>query len=595
MKNKKRYKLVGEGDDSIDGWNAPISDYQVLINAVNVCEEADVDFPIRELILYIRKSGFSIKIDKTYSIGSTEDILEAIIKPYFSVNNDQWGGDSPGQSGFYQKGYLELGHTKLVRKILRTAEEFIVDWEKELASKKPQEALVSVAELSVEKIFVPQEDIGETISREWEDKLYDQVKTAIEDNLKLVRFNYLVYQGTIFYLNRSWWHTVPGSIESVTTRLRSAGFAIVDCNVVTTKRGWISYFARSKEEENNLGWNEASIEVSCPTNFIKKLEEARELNMDKPYLYSISLYDFGVTPISSGVFMRESLEGYDVFIHADEYIDPPMKIGSLSNEIYWKNFAETLKNLKEGHAFASSINNMHVTGISGLRAECLKYAWAYQDDSEDGYKEILDFLLSVEEKTIDYLEDNFDIVWGGKDFFSFIEIKDHILEDSIREFLFSLSEAKYALDAASISRLLNVGSIENEEKLKLKNKNNEKLLAIYSEEIENISSKFDDFRARSAFAPPSDKTLVRNYLKKYLLENEKMPVGQHRVEIHHLGKVYGPGVITLVNDDSQQGEKSILPPKATLSPELRARRDKLLKLTLKGFLSMGNRPSKGIK
>ena len=117
--------------------------------------------------------------------------------------------------------------------------------------------------------------------------------------------------------------------------------------------------------------------------------------MNKPYLYSISLYDFGVTPISSSVFMRESSEGYDVFVHADEYIDPPMKIGSISNEIYWKNFAEILKNLKEGYAFASSINSMHVTGISGMRAECLKYAWAYQDDSEDGYKEILDFLLSV--------------------------------------------------------------------------------------------------------------------------------------------------------------------------------------------------------
>jgi hypothetical protein len=120
--------------------------------------------------------------------------------------------------------------------------------------------------------------------------------------------------------------------------------------------------------------------------------------MEKPFLYSISLDDFGVTPISSGVFMRESLEGYDVFVHADEYIDPPMKVGNLSNEINWKNFAEILKELKEGYASAASIDRMHVTGVNGLRADCLKYAWAYQDDSEEAYKEILDFLLSLEEK-----------------------------------------------------------------------------------------------------------------------------------------------------------------------------------------------------
>ena len=69
--------------------------------------------------------------------------------------------------------------------------------------------------------------------------------------------------------------------------------------------------------------------------------------MEKPSLYSISLDDFGVTPIASSVFIRESLAGYDVFVHADEYIDPPMKVGSFSNEINWKNFAEALKDLKD--------------------------------------------------------------------------------------------------------------------------------------------------------------------------------------------------------------------------------------------------------
>jgi len=265
--------------------------------------------------------------------------------------------------------------------------------------------------------------------------------------------------------------------------------------------------------------------------------------MEKASLYSISLDDFGVSPISSGVFIRESLEGYDVFVHADEYVDPPMKVGGFSNEISWKNFAETLKELKEGYASAASIDLMHVTGVNGLRADCLKYAWAYQDDGEEAYKEILDFLLSLEEKTIDYLEENFNIVRGGKDFFSFIVLKNYILEDNIRDFLVAVNDMKYGMDAASISRLAGVGSIENEEKIKLKSRNDEELLNIYSVKIENISSKYNTYKASSAFAPPSDQTLVRNYLKKYVLENGKMPTGEHRVEIYHLGKVYGPGVI----------------------------------------------------
>ena len=267
--------------------------------------------------------------------------------------------------------------------------------------------------------------------------------------------------------------------------------------------------------------------------------------MEKPSLYSISLDEFGVTPISSGVFMRESLEGYDVFVHADEYIDPPMKVGSFANEINWKNFAETLKDLKEGYASAASIDCMRVAGVNGLRAECLKYAWAYQDDSEDGYKGILDFLLSLEEKTIDYLEENFDIARGGKDYFSFIELKNYIFEDNIRDFLIAVNDLKYGLDAASISRLVGVGTIENEEKIKLKSKTDEELLNIYSVRIENISSKYNTYKARSAFAPPSDQTLVRNYLKKYVLENGTMPTGEHRVETYHLGEVYGPGVINI--------------------------------------------------
>ena len=54
-------------------------------------------------------------------------------------------------------------------------------------------------------------------------------------------------------------------------------------------------------------------------------------------------------------------------------------------------------------------------------------------------------------------------------------------------------------------------------------------------------------------------------------------------------------VDALANDESQQEEECPSPPKATLSPALKARRDRLLKMTLPGMQAMSLNSSKGIK
>ena len=98
-KTSKKHRLVGWGDDGISEWRSPLADYYSLSIAIDYCEQVGVDFPIKKLISTLIKSGFNIKASRAYSITSTADIFETLLKPYFRVDYERWGGDSPGRSG----------------------------------------------------------------------------------------------------------------------------------------------------------------------------------------------------------------------------------------------------------------------------------------------------------------------------------------------------------------------------------------------------------------------------------------------------------------------------------------------------------------
>jgi hypothetical protein len=270
----KKYKIVGQGDDVINDWHTPLADYHLLINALAHCEEIGVEFPIQELISLLTQRGYGVKDSGPYSISSTEDLFEVLLHPHLSIRNEAWGGDSPGRSGVYKTAFLELGHTKHIRKILKESEQFIINWIESSEINTPQNTSIIKTD-SVAKQITQENNETEILRQQWEDRLFNQVEIAVRENQKLIRLNYFVFQGVIFYLNRSWWHSLGGSVENVTNRLRSAGFQVVDIEVISTQIGWIPYFARHKEEELNLGWNEKTIKINCPKEWIKQLDKAR--------------------------------------------------------------------------------------------------------------------------------------------------------------------------------------------------------------------------------------------------------------------------------------------------------------------------------
>jgi DNA-dependent RNA polymerase auxiliary subunit epsilon len=188
----KKYKIVGQGDDVINDWHTPLADYHLLINALAYCEETGVEFPIRELISFLIQRGYGVKDSGSYSISSTEDLFEALIHPHFRISNEAWGGDSPGRSGHYKTAYLELGHTKEIRKILKEAEQFMIDWLESSDANK----LYSASILNTDSFTkqATQENNGTEIRRQqWEDSLFNQVEIAVKGNQQLTRLNYFVF------------------------------------------------------------------------------------------------------------------------------------------------------------------------------------------------------------------------------------------------------------------------------------------------------------------------------------------------------------------------------------------------------------------
>ena len=275
-KTSKKHRVVGQGDDVISEWLSPLADYHSLTIALDYCEQVGVDFPIKELISTLIKSGLNIKAARSYSITSTADIFETLLKPYFRVDYERWGGDSPGRSGVYQTAFLQLGHTKELRKILKQADGFIADWLDSTGVSKEYAALMIKTNVSTKPISFQESKQSENLQQQWEDELFNQVEIAVKANQKLIRLNYLVFQGVIFYLNRSWFHSLTGSVENVTNRLRVAGFKVVDIEVVSTYVGWIPYYARRNKEELHIGWNEKTLKIDCPHEWKDQLERARK-------------------------------------------------------------------------------------------------------------------------------------------------------------------------------------------------------------------------------------------------------------------------------------------------------------------------------
>ena len=273
----------------------------------------------------------------------------------------------------------------------------------------------------------------------------------------------------------------------------------------------------------------------------------------KSTLFSVALYDYGITPVSTTVSATASSTGFDINVWSDdeELLAPATIFSSPSKDFTWKDFANILTKLTEGFIDDDAIDHVDVSGVDGLRAECFKYAWA--SGSGGAYKELLDWILTLEEDTIDYLESNYDLSVNGEDLSDFIELSGLIADPEEHDFLSLLSKHNITGSSPSVKKLIDAMSREQE--LKTAREKEERLLALapFSEEIHRIANKYRcdhissafsiNERGRSAFGSPSDKVILVAWLEDYVLENKVMPTGKHEVIITRHNRTSGPGAV----------------------------------------------------
>ena len=313
MKNK-RYKILGEGDDLVENWESPISEYPIILEVINYCEENEIIFPESLLFEFLKGCRLNFRPSKGDVATTNEEFLIKLLNPWLKIDYEQWGGDSPGLSGSYVVVKMELGNTKDIRQILFKSSEFLSEWMGKTDAKECQKGSLDHPTHSASSIYdqefaeamkvklklnrqmrskisedsshmhfkdrptVPQKHIGlasDRIKLQFEKEMFEYVAAAVDNDKTVVKLNYFVFQRVIFFI--PWiWFSLPGSSETILLMLRNAGYMVVECHIKASKhRGNIPHWGRGG---GNLGWNERGIEITVPDKWKDLLSEAREAN-----------------------------------------------------------------------------------------------------------------------------------------------------------------------------------------------------------------------------------------------------------------------------------------------------------------------------
>lgn len=267
-------------------------------------------------------------------------------------------------------------------------------------------------------------------------------------------------------------------------------------------------------------------------------------------LYSVSLSDYGLFPISSTVSATNSSSGVRVDIWTEEFIDPSKNIGSFPASFTWKEFVQILMHLDEGFITEDAIDKVVVTGIAGLRAECFKYAWARENNGTYpfDYMDLLNWTLSLAENTIDYLDENFDFSIQSKDICMLLELKEHVFDDEARALAEDILEKSRNNGVDSVYKVIEAAKIESESKKNKAKKGESLKLKNFAADIASITNKYSDVVGGNiAYKPPSDRLILKRWLEKYVIDHGAMPIGEHVVEITWWGSRRGPGIVNFDN------------------------------------------------
>ncbi len=108
--------------------------------------------------------------------------------------------------------------------------------------------------------------LEETRQVHWEEDFYRQIVSYLgkPEEAFFCRLNFLCTdQGKVYFINiKGWWHSVCGDTFNILQRLqRKDGQLVEIVEAKNSSRGWIPYFARSREEERGVGWHDKKLVV----------------------------------------------------------------------------------------------------------------------------------------------------------------------------------------------------------------------------------------------------------------------------------------------------------------------------------------------
>ena len=264
---------IGEGDDVISGgdWGAPVASYTDLIYLHCHCESFDFDLPLDELSANLQSGGGGPIFDQL-AFNTTEEFLTQLLGPYARLEHERWDGDQPGCSGFIVRFYVDQRALTQICSILDRAQEYIRSWKEAsgLAEAISNFENAKRLEEQEKRVVADAKKANAEAQRQadvdaWEQQLLNDVLAATYDqNAKpYARLNFLVANGSVFFIESRWWHSLKGDPTKVAKSLETSGTIVVRCKVLGTSKGWIPYFARTAPEQSGLGWDDETLTLEA--------------------------------------------------------------------------------------------------------------------------------------------------------------------------------------------------------------------------------------------------------------------------------------------------------------------------------------------
>ena len=261
----------------------------------------------------------------------------------------------------------------------------------------------------------------------------------------------------------------------------------------------------------------------------------------KKSLCRLSVCNYG----SSWIEARSEKGGVSIFLWAEEVIPRPVKIAVIGRPYTWRHFAEFLMRLREGFRPGSDLTYIDVDGESGLAADCLRLAWTYPEQGHD----VLPWLLRQTDDDIGFLDAHFSVADNEQDYGTLSELADLCSNKAEKSILALLNSYSLPREKESVAGLIQVLEEEKQRKLEEAKELARAKLQPFEHQIERIANAFSPERQRIGAgiggSRPSERSVVRYWLKRYVVDLGRMPDGEHEVFMPFLGGKLSVGRIVL--------------------------------------------------